>query len=161
MKLLSEISKKVPFEQTTIIGSGDLFTAEGVVQRLGSTGIDGVVLARGAIGNPWIFNEIRCLLRGEVAAQPSIIEQGNVMLEHWRMVLEAYPAKKAVGYFRKFVVRYCRRHPRRKAVQLELLGSCNPDEFEAAIKQWYFGYSEKGMSDDKGTDRAEQELPTF
>ena len=157
--ILSQL--KYRFGQTTIIGSGDIFTAETALERLRSTGIDAVAIACGAIGNPWIFNDIRCLLKGETATQPDMMEQGSVMLDHWRMVLEMYPPKKAVGYFRKFVARYCKRHPRRKAVQLELLGTSCPDEVTAAIKHWYFGYSEKGMCDDKRTDRAEQELPTL
>src|SRR4029077_7899974 len=43
----------------TILGSGDLFTADAVIQMMDETGVDGVTVARGAIGNPFIFRECK------------------------------------------------------------------------------------------------------
>ena len=47
-----------------VIGSGDLFSAEDVLAMLQMTGCDGVMIARGALGNPWIFREALALQRG-------------------------------------------------------------------------------------------------
>ena len=52
----------------TVLGSGDLFTARDCLDMLRETGVDGVSVARGAIGNPWIFEQARALARGVVAA---------------------------------------------------------------------------------------------
>ena len=54
---------KAAFATRTILGSGDLFTADDCVRMLRETGVDGVSIARGAIGNPWIFSEATALLR--------------------------------------------------------------------------------------------------
>jgi len=48
----------------TILGSGDLFSAQACLAMLQETGVDGVSVARGAIANPWIFSQLRALLTG-------------------------------------------------------------------------------------------------
>jgi tRNA-dihydrouridine synthase B len=134
--ILKQVKQKFP--QTTIIGSGDLFDAETAVERYRSSGIDGVVIARGAIGNPWIFRDVRTLLEGKpLPEKPSITEQGRVMKRHFEMILQRRRMIKGVRYFRKFSVRYCRRHPQRKKVQSALMAAQNQNEVFAAIKQWY------------------------
>ena len=45
----------------TVLGSGDLFTPQACLEMLRTTGVDGVTVARGAIGNPWIFSQVRAL----------------------------------------------------------------------------------------------------
>ena len=62
------------------LGSGDLFTAEDCLDMLAQTGVDGVTVARGAIGNPWIFRQIRALAAGEpLPPPPTCAEQREVM----------------------------------------------------------------------------------
>ena len=134
--IITEVKQRFP--QTTVIGSGDLFDAETAVERYKSSGIDGVIIARGAIGNPWIFRDIRALIEGKpTLPEPSITEQGQVMLQHFEMVLQRQKMIKAVRYFRKFTVRYCRRHPQRKKVQMALMAAQNKDQVFAEIKKWY------------------------
>jgi tRNA-dihydrouridine synthase len=53
---------KAQYPDKTILGSGDVFTAEDAVRMLHETGVDMVWIARGAIGNPWIFQQARALL---------------------------------------------------------------------------------------------------
>ncbi|MEZ6081156.1 MAG: tRNA-dihydrouridine synthase family protein [Pirellulaceae bacterium] len=55
---------KQAFPNQTILGSGDLFTATDCLRMLSETGVDGVTVARGAIGNPWIFEQTRALAGG-------------------------------------------------------------------------------------------------
>jgi nifR3 family TIM-barrel protein len=57
---LKQIKQQYPDQ--TILGSGDVFTAEDVVAMLDTTGVDCVWIARGAIGNPWIFQHAKILL---------------------------------------------------------------------------------------------------
>jgi nifR3 family TIM-barrel protein len=135
-----EILKKVKekFPTLPIIGSGDMFEPETVVERLKQTGIDGVTIARGAVGNPWIFREARALLAGEPKpAAPSVKEVGEVLLQHFNRVIDFYHQKKGVAYFRKFAAGYSRRHPERKKVLLILMAAQTADEVRAAIKQWF------------------------
>ena len=135
-EIIAEVKKRFP--QMTVIGSGDLFDAETAVERLKSSGVDGVIIARGAIGNPWIFRDACALFQGRPKPDPpGITEQGQIMLRHFELIAEMREMVKAVRYFRKFAVGYCRRHPNRKMVQIELMAAKNKDEVLATIKRWY------------------------
>ncbi|UCD53128.1 MAG: tRNA-dihydrouridine synthase [Phycisphaerales bacterium] len=129
---------KARFPAAMVIGSGDIFEPAATPELLKRTGLDGFIVARGAVGNPWIFRELRCVWEGRpLPAPPDLAEQREVMLEHFHRILQGYPEKKAVGYFRKFVVGYARRHPERKRVLLTLMKAETRAEVEAGIDAWY------------------------
>ncbi len=134
--ILAELKQRLP--NTTIIGSGNLFSSKVIAQKLKQTGVDGALIARGAIGNPWIFPETKALMNDEPApTPPTVEEQGDVILRHFNMMAEDYYGGKAIGMFRKFSVRYCRRHPEKNKVQVDLMAAESADELRAAIKKWY------------------------
>ena len=86
-----------------VIGSGDVFSAEDAKAMFEQTGVDAVMVARGAQGNPWIFREIRALIdRGEVLPPPSAIERIDMAREHAR-ALVAFGGEYAVVRMRKHV----------------------------------------------------------
>ena len=135
-QVLAEIKKRFP--QTIIVGSGDLFSAETITENLQNTGIDGAVIARGAVGNPWIFSEMRAVFDKSAAfVSPTIEQQGEVILRHYDLVCSLYEQERAIRFFRKFVIGYCKRHPLRKKVQKALFEAQSPEQFIPAVKQWY------------------------
>ena len=72
-----------------VIGSGDVFSADDVVAMLERTGVDAVMVARGAQGNPWIFREARALVdRGERIASPTAFERIDMAREHAAALVE-------------------------------------------------------------------------
>lgn len=134
--IVSEIKRAYP--EMTVFGSGDLMSAETICRRIETSGVDGVTIARGAIGNPWIFAETRALLEGrEKPPAPTVQEQGSVMLEHFEMIRLHRPEKKAVAFFRKFVAGYCRRHPERKKAQMAIIAAKTQDQLVEAVRRWY------------------------
>jgi len=134
--LIAEIKHR--FKGTTIIGSGDLFEPQTTIQRLKDAKIDGILIARGAIGNPWIYQGLNAVWGGKPApGSPTLAEQAEVILKHFEMVCRLYEPIKAVRYFRKFIVRYCRFHPRRKRVQKALLAANNKKNLLKEMKRWY------------------------
>ncbi len=131
---------KARFPAATIIGSGDIFEPTATVELLRTTGLDGFVVARGAIGNPWIFRDLRCVWEGRpLPAAPDLPEQRLIMLEHLARVLSGYPEKQGVDYFRKFMTHYVRRHPKRKLVLMTLMRARTRAEFEHGLDTWYSG----------------------
>ncbi len=126
------------FPQATIVGSGDIFDAAATVDLMKRTGLDGFIVARGAVGNPWIFRDLRCVWENRpVPPFPDLAEQGAVMLDHFERILRGYPELKAVGNFRKFTARYARCHPKRKPALLALMKGRTRGEVEAAINTWF------------------------
>ena len=66
-----------------VIGNGDIESAEDALRMLDETGCDGVMIGRAAVGNPWIFREIRALLDCRSAIDPpSLLERIDVALRH-------------------------------------------------------------------------------
>lgn len=95
-----------------IIGSGDLFTPADCLRMLRETGVNGVSIARGAIGNPWIFARCLALWHGEpLPPVPSVREQREVLESHQALLAESYGAAPWLSQLRKFSVKYARWHP--------------------------------------------------
>lgn len=64
-----------------VIGNGDIYSAEDAVQMMNKTGCDGVMIGRGAMGNPWIFEEISAKLDGKAYSQPPLKERLDIAAE--------------------------------------------------------------------------------
>jgi tRNA-dihydrouridine synthase B len=136
-QIVAEVKRRFP--QTPVLGSGDLFDVPTILERLRTTGLDGVVIARGAVGNPWLIRDLRAAIKGEpMPSPPTIDEQRQVIGRHFEEVLKLRRTeKRAVGYFRKFVVNYAKRHPHRKKVLATLLAAKTAEQLRAGINQWY------------------------
>ncbi len=89
-----------------VIGSGDVFSAGDVLAMFERTGVDGVMVARGAQGNPWIFREARALIdTGEAMDPPTAFERIDMAREH-AAALVAFAGERAFARMRKHVAWY-------------------------------------------------------
>jgi tRNA-dihydrouridine synthase B len=70
-----------------VFGSGDCVEADQVLQRLGSDRIGGVLVGRGALRNPWIFRQAADLAAGRDAAEITLAERGQFLLDYMDMLL--------------------------------------------------------------------------
>ena len=91
-----------------VIGNGDIFTAEDAVRRYRESGVDGVMIARGAMGNPWLFRQIDALMAGEAPYLPSPTERLEVIRRHYAMLIGWKGERIAVREMRKHVGWYLR-----------------------------------------------------
>lgn len=90
-----------------VIASGDIFTPEDAMRCLNETGCDGLMIARGARGKPWIFRQIKTFLEtGNVVSNPEIEEVVNMILRHGRMLLEFKGEVIAMREMRKHIAWY-------------------------------------------------------
>ena len=72
-----------------MIGNGDVFTPEDAKRLLDETGCDGIMVGRGAKGNPWIFKRITHYLEtGELLPGPTLMEVRDMILRHGKMLTE-------------------------------------------------------------------------
>jgi nifR3 family TIM-barrel protein len=91
-----------------IIGSGDLFNAGDIVAMLRETGCDGAMVARGALGYPWIFREALDLLADREPSPPSPAERLAMALNHLELFVELAGERVAVREMRKHLSWYAR-----------------------------------------------------
>ncbi len=99
-----------------VIGNGDIFTGEDAMKHLSESGVDGLLIGRGAMGNPWLFREIKARLAGEEFIPPTIDERINTALRHYDMLLGWKCQRVAVNEMRKHIGWYV--HGMRGAAQL-------------------------------------------
>jgi nifR3 family TIM-barrel protein len=102
---------KREFPDRTIIGSGDVHTAADAVRMIEQTGVDGVMAARGAIGNPWIFRQAREIAAGREPRAPGIDEQRELISLHFRTACDLYGPGRGLRIMRNFGIYYARQHP--------------------------------------------------
>jgi len=122
----------------TVLGSGDLFTAQHCLDMLAQTGVDGVTVARGAIGNPWIFQEARALAADRpLPPPPSLSEQRDVLAEHYRLAEEVYDPARSLSVMRKLGIKYSRLHPRAREVRDAFVAVRNPHQWQQVLDRWY------------------------
>lgn len=122
----------------TVLGSGDLFSAEDCLRMLRETGVDGVTVARGAIGNPWIFQQARELLAGRpLPAPPSLHEQRETILEHYCLAEQLYGADRCGPLMRKFGIKYAARHPQHEQVREAFTRIHCRRDWQAVLETWY------------------------
>ncbi len=120
-----------------ILGSGDLFTAGDCVRMLEETGVDGVTVARGSIGNPWVFDQCRALFAGRpLPHPPSIAEQRRTMAMHLKLVLDHYGPKLAGKIMFKFAMSYCKLHPEPRRTRDACLNARCVDRFRELLDRW-------------------------
>lgn len=121
----------------TILGSGDVFTADAAIRMMNETGVDGVTVARGAIGNPFIFRECRALLEGRAILPPSVAEQRDAMELHLTELLELHNPVRAGAIFRKFGISYSDLHPLRAEVRQAFIHTRTLADIRAVMGTWY------------------------
>jgi len=90
-----------------VVASGDIFTARLAGKMFDETGCDGVLVARGALGNPWIFQELdEYFIRGKAPTRPTVERISDVMLEHLRLCIDFHGERVGAVTFRKFFIWY-------------------------------------------------------
>lgn len=135
-EFLSEVKQHVG--KRIILGSGDLFTAEDCLRMMRETGVDGVTVARGAIGNPWIFQQCRALAAGQpLPPPPGLAEQRVVLERHWDLAEQVYGAERTGPLLRKFGIKYSGAHPEHKLVREHFAHVRLRADWTAALDHWY------------------------
>jgi tRNA-dihydrouridine synthase len=124
--------------ERVVLGSGDLFNAQACLDMLSYTGVDGVTIARGAIGNPWIFGQVRALAAGfPLPEPPTLHEQRDVIREHYRLAETLYGAERCLPDMRKFAIKYSQLHPRHIDVRTDFCSVRQPGGWQDVLGKWY------------------------
>lgn len=92
--------------EVPVIGNGDLFCAADALRMIEETGCHGVMIARGAQGNPWIFEEIRAAMDGVPHMPPTVEQRLRVALEHVEDMIREKGARTGIAESRKHMAWY-------------------------------------------------------
>ena len=120
-----------------IFGSGDIWTVEDVYAMLELTGVHAVSIARGCIGNPWIFRQARELAAGREALEPTLHEQGAVLLKHFNFSCLLHGERLAGRLMRKFGIKFAAHHTEPQVVKSAFVKATTPEDWHAVIREHY------------------------
>jgi nifR3 family TIM-barrel protein len=91
-----------------VLGSGDLFTPDDCLRMLSETGCDGIMIARGALGNPWIFRQLRELQQSGNYTPVTTGERADTIENHLSLFVEEYGEAVAVREIKKHIGWYAK-----------------------------------------------------
>lgn len=121
----------------TILGSGDLFTAKACLEMLRHTGVDAVSVARGAIGNPWIFSQAKALAAGRPQPEPDISEQRRVLELQYELSLQSSDQEQTLTTMRTFGIKFARMHADHADVRNAFARIRSAEDWRAVLDRWY------------------------
>lgn len=118
-----------------VVGNGDIDSAETAVRRLRESGVDGVMIAREALGKPWIFAQAAALLRGQPSPpDPSLAEQRELVLHHYDLVCRRFGVQRGTLLMRKFACSYAQGMPGARDFRGRVSRVTTRDEFLEAVR---------------------------
>ena len=129
--IIREVKKAV---KIPVIGNGDVFTPQDAKRLVEETGCDGIMVARGAKGNPWIFKQITHYLEtGELLPRPSVEELKAMILRHGQMMMEFKGELAGMREMRKHVAWYTAGYPNSAALRNEINSVATLEELTELI----------------------------
>ena len=122
-----------------VIGNGDIRTKEDAKKMLEETGCDGIMIGRGALGNPWIFKEVISYLNGEenVDSQVSNEEKLRVILKHIDLEVQDKGELTAVREMRKHISWYIKNYKEASKFRDNVNKIENRQELEDCLKEYF------------------------
>jgi len=125
-----------------IFGSGDIWDVNQIFRMIGYTGLTGVSVARGCIGNPWIFKQARAILAGQEPKSPTIAEQRQVLEQHFELALAVNghtrdPELLTAKNMRKFGIKFAAHHPQADEVKKQFIYVKTLEEWRVVLERWY------------------------
>lgn len=112
-----------------VFGNGDVDSPVKAKEMFDRYGVDGIMIGRAAIGNPWIFSQTKKYLEtGIIPNQPDLENKTSIAREHFLKSLEIKGEKKGIFEMRKHFVSYFKGIADFRETKLKLLTSTDPEE---------------------------------
>ena len=132
INIIKEVKKSVSIP---VIGNGDLYTAEDALRMLEITGCDGLMIGRGSLGNPWIFEEIAAAIAGSEYVSPSLEQRLDVCLEHIRLIRESKGEHTAAAEIKKHAALYIKGVRGAASIRDDIMKTTSTLEIEQIIQK--------------------------
>lgn len=132
--IIAKVKEKV---RIPVIGSGDVSNASMAIDMRIQTGCDGVMIGRGALGNPWIFRQIQDLDKGLTVYQPELHERRTLIMEHFQLLCVHMGEQRASKVIRGLVLRYTKGLPYSSRFRGSFVGILDFDSLMSALDQYF------------------------
>lgn len=116
-----------------IIGNGDITTANQALDAYHRYGVDGILIGRAAIGNPWLFEQCQQAFCSQPQRQPSVAERANICLHHLHKAIAFQGEHTAIFEMRKHYASYFRGLPHVKPLRIALNTANSLEEVERLL----------------------------
>ncbi len=121
-----------------LIGNGDLDSAAAVVEALRRYDVDGVMIARAALGKPWLFAQVKAALRGEpVPPDPTPDEQRELLVHHYDLVCLRFGEEKGTVLMRKYACCYAQGRPGARHFRTHVASVRTHDDFHRVVDEYF------------------------
>lgn len=129
LQALAKIKKSL---NIPVIGNGNVFTPKEAKEMLEQTQCDGIMLARGILGNPWLISQIKDYLKNSIYQEPALTEKIQLMIKNFHYEEEFDPLS---GYreFKKIAVKYLKGFPLASTLRQKILLAKNPLEMKQLL----------------------------
>jgi tRNA-dihydrouridine synthase B len=129
-----------------VIANGDILTVDDAAEALRLSGADGVMIGRGCYGRPWFPRQVAVFLReGARLPDPTLAEQHQILLRHYRGILSHHGVHTGVRMARKHIAWYSRGLPGSADFRAQVNRVETPDEAEALMEGFYRPLIERGV----------------
>jgi len=125
------------YPEFNIFGSGDIYQAEDIFRMIKQTGVRAVSVARGGIGNPWIFSQACDLADGRLPCTPNIEEQQQVLLTHFRLAMKIHGENSTGRQMRKFGIKFSQHHPQPEVVARAFIAVKSLADWQEVLDVYY------------------------
>ncbi len=125
--------KRIP-----LIGNGDLSSVEAVLAAFERYDVDGVMIARAALSQPWLFQQVKAALRGEpIPPRPTIDQERALLLHHYDLVCQRFGPAKGSILMRKYACCYAQGRAGAREFRTQVSHVATPAEFRAVVERYF------------------------
>lgn len=123
-----------------VIGSGDVHDAADALRRMHTSGVDGVMIGRAAMSNPWIFLQIAQVRQGETPFAPTPADKHDLLLRYLDLCQEDAPERLAMNRLKQLIGHFSIGLPGSAVLRAAIQRSQRVDEARALIGQFFTPY---------------------
>ena len=135
---LEEIRKVKEAVSIPVIGNGDIIDEESAKNMFEKTGVDGIMIGRASIGNPWIFERIKYYLEtGQKLLEVSLEEKYKIIKEHFLLELQEKGEYTGIREFRKHLAFYSKGLSKASEFRNKINTLNSKDEVLLCIEEFY------------------------
>lgn len=120
-----------------VIGNGDIKTAQDAKKMFETTGVDGIMIGRGAIGNPWIFREVEQYFKGEKVTTITLEEKLAIILKHIDLQVKELGENTGIKEMRKHLSYYIKNLPDAAQIRQIINQIDTKQELEDCLKTYF------------------------